>query len=134
MIRKVLGIILLCIFLIFAITNVNYVAIAQGSGSNTTTVDDIIDDADAFIDKGSDSTIDTDVLQDTTNFLYNLLLGIGMIVAVLVGIGLGIHYMVSSVYQKAEVKKTLFWYVIACAVLFVAFTIWRIVMLVFSKI
>lgn len=134
MIRKVLGIILLCIFLIFAITNVNYAAIAQGSGSNTTTVDDIIDDADAFIDKGSDSTIDTDVLQDTTNFLYNLLLGIGMIVAVLVGIGLGIHYMVSSVYQKAEVKKTLFWYVIACAVLFVAFTIWRIVMLVFSKI
>ena len=127
MIRKVLGIILLCIFLIFAITNVNYAAIAQGS-------DDIIDDADAFIDKGSDSTIDTDVLQDTTNFLYNLLLGIGMIVAVLVGIGLGIHYMVSSVYQKAEVKKTLFWYVIACAVLFVAFTIWRIVMLVFSKI
>lgn len=134
MIRKVLGIILLCIFLIFAITNVNYADIAQGSGSNTTTVDDIIDDADAFIDKGSDSTIDTDVLQDTTNFLYNLLLGIGMIVAVLVGIGLGIHYMVSSVDQKAEVKKTLFWYVIACAVLFVAFTIWRIVMLVFSKI
>lgn len=134
MIRKVLGIILLCIFLIFAITNVNYAAIAQGSGSNTTTVDDIIDDADAFIDKGSDSTIDTDVLQDTTNFLYNLLLGIGMIVAVLVGIGLGIHYMVSSVDQKAEVKKTLFWYVIACAVLFAAFTIWRIVMLVFSKI
>ena len=132
--RKVLVIILICIILIFAITNVNYAAIAQGSGSNTTTVDEIIDDADAFIDKGSDSTIDTTVLQNTTNFLYNLLLGIGMVVAVLVGIGLGIHYMISSVEQKAEVKKTLFWYVIGCAVLFAAFTIWRIVILVFSKI
>lgn len=57
-----------------------------------------------------------------------------MIVAVLVGLGLGIHYMISSVDQKAEVKKSLFWYAIACVILFVAFTIWKIAILVFSKI
>ena len=112
-----------------------WLTLGGGTGSSDpTSVDDIFEDANNFINSGSNSTINTDVLQDTTDFLYNLFLGVGMIVAVLVGIGLGIHYMVSSVYQKADVKKSLFWYAISCGVLFAAFTIWKIAILVFSNI
>ena len=49
-----------------------------------------------------------------------------MIIAVVVGIVLGIKYMIAGADEKAEVKETLLPYIIGCVVTFGAFGIWRI--------
>ncbi len=100
--------------------------------ATATSLDQIMEGADDFIDAGGgdkdvDKTIDTDSLKDTSDFLYNVLLGISMVVAVIVGMVLGIKYMTSTTEDKADIKETLPAYVISCVVVFGAFTIWKII-------
>ncbi len=89
----------------------------------------IITDAQNFVDSGNsvEETINTAALKDTSNFLYRLLLAIGVVVAAIVGIVLGIQFMVSSAEDKAKVKEAFIAYVISCVVLFGAYGIWSIV-------
>ena len=91
-------------------------------------IDNIMGSADDFIKQGElTSDIDEDQLHNTSNFLYNLFLGIGIITAVGVGIVLGIKYMVGSVDEKAELKQVLIGYLVSCIVIFGAFGIWKLV-------
>ena len=92
-------------------------------------LDGIMGGADNFIEKGKTgtNTIDQKQLQDTSDLIYNILLGISMVLAVIVGMILGIKYMMSSTEEKAEIKETLIPYVVACVITFGAFTIWKIV-------
>lgn len=110
---------------------------SKQSGNSDTTVDDVFSDADDFIKDGenqinSSGGINESKLRSTTDFLYNLLLAIGIVVAVIVGSILGIKYMMGSVEEKAEYKQTLLAYVISCAVVFGAFGIWKLVVNVLS--
>lgn len=94
--------------------------------------DDIFTKADEFLEIGGgqagiSEAIDEDTLGDTSDFLYNILLGIGMIIAVIVGMVLGIKYMMATSEDKAEIKQTLPAYIVACVVIFGAFVIWRLV-------
>ena len=50
-----------------------------------------------------------------------------MIIAVVVGMILGIKYMMATSEDKAEIKQTLPAYIVACVVVFGAFAIWRLV-------
>ena len=50
-----------------------------------------------------------------------------MVIAVIVGIILGIKYMMASSEDKAQIKETLIPYVVSCVIMFGAFTIWKIV-------
>lgn len=127
--RKIIAGILILIISIFMISNFNLVY--------ASTVDDVFGDADEFINQGERQQnaaggINEEILGDTTNFLYNLLLAIGIVVAVIVGSILGIKYMMGSVEEKAEYKQTLLAYVISCAVVFGAFGIWKLVVNVLS--
>lgn len=98
------------------------------------TVDDIMSDADKFISNGEASyNINETELGNTSDFLYNLLLGVGIIVAVGVGIALGIKYMVGSLEEKADLKQALLGYAISCLVIFGAFGIWRLAVNIFSS-
>lgn len=95
-------------------------------------IDDIFTGADDFLTKGGgqagvSTTIDDTALSDTSDFLYNVLLGVSMIVAVIVGMVLGIKYMTATSEDKADIKQTLPAYVISCVVVFGAFTIWKII-------
>lgn len=95
-------------------------------------IDDIFTGADDFLDIGGgqagvNSTIDDTVLGDTSDLLYNVLLGISMIIAVIVGMVLGIKYMLATSEEKADIKQTLPAYIVSCAVVFGAFTIWKLV-------
>ena len=95
-------------------------------------IDEIFSGADEFLEKGGGqagvtTTIDDEVLGDTSDFLYNVLLGIGMIIAVIVGMVLGIKYMLATSEEKAEIKQTLPAYILACVIVFGAFAIWRLV-------
>lgn len=99
---------------------------------SATSVDDIFTGADEFLEKGGgqgavDETIDDQVLGETSDFIYNLLLGISMIIAVIVGMVLGIKYMMATSEEKAEIKQTLPAYIVSCVVVFGAFTIWKLI-------
>ncbi len=97
-------------------------------------VDDIMGSAEDFIAQGeASSDIQEDELNSTSDFLYNLFLGIGIIAAVAVGIALGIKYMVGSLEEKADLKQALLGYVVSCVVIFGAFGIWKIAIEIFSS-
>lgn len=135
---------LLIVFLIFSL-------IIVGKSQAVNTVDDVMDGAAGFITEGEKDTIrvkDEDgtwkeepynttnesILKDASDFLYNLLLGIGIIVAVIVGVIIGIKFMMGSIEEKAEYKEMLLPYLISCAVVFGAFGIWKIVVNILIKI
>lgn len=91
------------------------------------TLDRTFTGADDFIKKGDTSTIDTTKLKSTSDFIYNALLAIGMIGAVIVGVILGIKYMSANSEDKASVKETLIPYIVSCFAIFGGFVIWKIV-------
>lgn len=58
--------------------------------------------------------------------LFNLILGIGAIIAIVVGIVIAVKIMTGGVDAKAEVKAMLTPYIVSVIVLVSAWTIWKI--------
>lgn len=116
-------IIIVLIFLTVVIGNFSYVY-----GGNYS-VGEIFTDAQDFVQSGNSvgEMIDRDALHKTSNFIYKILFSIGLVVAIAVGMYLGIHFMVASAEDKADVKKGLIAYCAGCLVLFGAFGIWKLV-------
>lgn len=133
--KKLIISIIILLICCSAMINISYAAYEEPI-KVATSVDDVFKDADDFIKQGEDLQSENDEnkkeLSSTLDFLYNLLLGIGIVVAVIVGTLLGIKYMIGSVEEKAEYKETLFAYLISCVVVFGAFGIWRIAILIIT--
>ncbi len=105
--------------------------------SNIFAVSDIFTTAKSWIKTGKSNagtTIDTSQLKDTSDIIYNVFLGIGTAVAVIVGAILGIQFMTAGVDKKVEVKQALVPYVISCIVLFGSFGIWKLVVTILKGI
>ena len=130
-----ISIILMFITFLFAFQSNAYCMLKEEMKlASSLSVDNIMKDADDFIKNGEATyNIDETELGDTSNFLYNLLLGIGIIAAVGVGIALGIKYMVGSLEEKADLKQALLGYAVSCLVIFGAFGIWRLAVNIFSS-
>lgn len=97
---------------------------------------DIISSADKFIEDGKGQTsvgLKDDVIQDMSSTIYNVIFILGIVIAVVWGLIIAIKFITGSVEEKAEVKKTLIPYVAGCAVLFGAFTIWKIVVTILQS-
>lgn len=110
------------ILLILIITNYNYAA--------DESVGDIISGADDFISKANTgNTIAQDATQKAIDLLYNAFFAVGLIATVIVGVILGIQFMTASADGKAEVKEKLIPYTVGCVVIFGAFGIWKLVMI-----
>lgn len=107
----------------------------QYTGKSSDTIDGYMNDGKDFISGGEkNSSINQGQLQKTSNILYNIFLGAGIIIAILVGMFLGIKYMMGSIEEKAELKETLIAYVVGCIVIFGAFGIWKLVAELFSEV
>ena len=117
---KVISIVLL--FSLFFVTNQVY----------ATKVDSMVSTGEDFISVGQkgEEKISEGILSDLSNTIYNVLLTIGIIIAFAVGGILGIKYMIGGIEGQVEVKTMLVPYVIGCAVLFGAFSIWKIIVLI----
>ncbi len=119
--NKVLYIFIISIIFIVAFSSINIIYAADNP-------DSVMSGADKFVQKGEEQlSVDIKPLQNTSNFIYNLLLAIGIVIAVIVGMVIGIKYMTGSVEEKAEVKTIFVGYAISCFVLFGAFGIWKFV-------
>ena len=93
-----------------------------------TTISNIIQGADGFITNGSSSDmIAGDKIKNLSDIIYNVLLILGTVIAVIVGSVLGIQFITGRVEQKAKVKDSLIPFVIGCVVIFGAFGIWKLV-------
>ncbi len=91
-------------------------------------------DADEFIENGSNDKLDLQDFQTQFGDIYNIVLQIGVGLAVIVGIVLGVKFILSSVEGKAEVKKMLITYVVSCVVIFGSFGIWKIVVTILQTV
>lgn len=92
--------------------------------------DEIIEEGKNFIDTGkvkADDKIKQDNLQKMSNTLYNILLVTGILIALIVGMILGIKFIMGGIEEKAEIKTMIIPYIVGCVVVFGAFTIWKIV-------
>lgn len=119
---------LLVIFLILSFS-MNY------SYTNASSLSNTISGADDFIKTGtSDEKIGKDNLKGLSDSIFNVLLIIGTIIAMIVGIVLGIQFITGSVEQKSKVKESLIPYFVGCGVIFGAFGIWKLVVTILSSI
>ncbi len=112
--------VLLCITIIFIPTTVK-----------ADFLSDVIDQADDFVNTGENSkklTIDETGMKSDSDDIYNILLTIGIITAVIVGTILGVQFIIASAEEKAKVKEALVPYLIGCIVVFGAFSIWKVVL------
>ena len=125
---KILNILLICAFLVLSTTNINYAA--PVSEDRNQTIDQVMGGAENFISgANTENTISQSSLKNTIDLIYNILLALGIIVAVVAGAILGVQFMVASADGKAELKERLVPYVVGCVVIFGAFGIWKIVMI-----
>lgn len=93
-------------------------------------VDEILKEAQSFLSGGSKAGFNEGNLKKGSDTLFNILLVIGISGTVIVGIYLGIKFMMSSAEDKAKVKESLVPYFAGCIVIYGAFTIWKIVMVI----
>ena len=91
---------------------------------------DIMNRAEGFVNNGENggNVINNDALREGSNTLYNVLLVIGIAVAFIWGIVLGIQFITGSLGEKADVKKNLSVYIIGCIIIFGAFGIWKLLL------
>lgn len=105
--------------------------IGESQANADHTLDEIIQEGMNFIQSGQKepSKIDGENLKIGSETLYNILLVLGIFLTVAVGIFLGAKFMLSSVEDKAKVKESLIPYIAGCVVIFGAFVIWKLAIL-----
>lgn len=99
-------------------------------------IDGFIGDADAFIEAGKtegENAIDQTGLKEISDVIYNTLLAVGLILAVAVGLFLGIKIMIGSIEEQAQYKELLIPYFIGCIVVFGGFGIWKLVVTILQR-
>lgn len=118
---------IIIVFLIL-IALINFINLKSFSAD---TLDSIVSDGDSFISASSESTdkLDTTEMKNISNTLYNILLSVGIIVAIAFATVLGIQYMTTAAENKAQIKESLIPFVVGCIVVFGAFAIWKAIIL-----
>ena len=145
--KSIKNVLIVLIFILtiscFFTCNYSNAELVSGSGTSTSkpsdTLDDIMTGANQFVSDGEGKVEDImkdendpDSLKNVSNFIYNVLLGIGIVFAVAIGSVLGVKFMISSVEEQAKIKELLVPYVAGCIVVFGAFGIWKIAVEVFK--
>lgn len=106
--------------------------------------DDIFSSGDSFLQKGKEQATSSDpksggsVLSDkeikeANSDIFNALLSVGIVLAVLVGGVLGVKFMIASAEDKAKIKEAMIPYVLGCIVIFGAFGIWKLAITILNN-
>ena len=103
--------------------------------SSSYAMGEVISGGKDFLSAGSAATtvIKQDQLKSTSNYIYNTLLAVAIVVAVIVAMVLGIQFMAASADEKAKVKEALIPFVVGCIVVFGSFTIWKVAVNIGNK-
>ena len=82
----------------------------------------------------ANKTMNTDELNSMSSQLYNILLAVATVIAVIVGAILGIRFMTAGIDEKVKVKESLFPYLISVIVVFGSLGIWKLVVTIMGAI
>lgn len=125
--RKSLIIIMIFIFISMIFCN---------TVSASHTASEVISEADSFISIGNangKNNIPEDKLKSMSDTIFNILLVLAVIIAVIYAAVLGIKFMMSGIEGKAEVQKSIVPFVVGCVIAFGAFAIWKIIVTVLNS-
>lgn len=104
---------------------------------NVFALDEIFSTGDDWMNTGKEHAgigINTSNLREGSSTLYNILLAIATVVAVIVGAILGIQYMTAGIEEKVQVKQSLFPYLISCIVVFGSLGIWKLIVTIMGQV
>lgn len=91
-------------------------------------LDDIINRGDNFVNQGDpNNVIVEDNVKDVSEGIFAIVLVIGIIVAIIATIIIGMQFVTASVAEKAQLKEKLIPLLIGAAIIFGAVGIWRLV-------
>ena len=91
-------------------------------------LDDIINRGDDFVNQGDpNNVIVEDNVKDVSEGIFAIVLVIGIIVAIIATIIIGMQFVTASVAEKAQLKEKLIPLLIGAAIIFGAVGIWRLV-------
>lgn len=93
---------------------------------------DIFSKGDKWTDKGK-IMVDEENLENTSTDIFSIVFYIGMALSLIVGMILGIQFMMESSEGKAKIKEALIPYCVGCAVIFGGFGIWKIAVTVLNN-
>ncbi len=79
---------------------------------------DIISDLGGDLDEYKDTGTESRSLKDKLGVVFSVVNAIGVILSVIILIILGIKYMLGSVEEKADYKKSMIPYIVGAAILF----------------
>lgn len=126
--KKIMSILIIFI-LIISITNNIF--------ATSTSLSDIMADGKAWTTDGAkdakNGTIDTDTINTASSNIFNALMVIAIVAAVVIGAILGIRIMTAGIDRKVEAKEALVPYLISCVVTFGALGIWKICVLILGS-
>ncbi len=98
-------------------------------------LDDLINKGKGFINNGDpNNAIKANNVKTTSDSVFGILLVIGVVVAIIGGVIIGMQFVTGSVEAKAQIKEKLIPYGIGCAIIFGAFGIWRVVVTILQNI
>lgn len=126
--KKVIKFLLLFLAVIFFLNN-TYVYADSLLGDSISSGKSFLQSASGTMSKDQEKS-----LKDTSNSIYNTLLMISFVVVAIVGIILGIKFMMAGVEEKADVKKSLIIFLIGTGVAYGAFAIWKVLITFLNKV
>lgn len=110
-------------------------SLGTSSASAEHTLGEITSEAKGFLQKGTVAIpFNEGNLKNASDTLFNILLGLATAAVVIIGVYLGVKFMMSTVEDKAKVKESLIPYIAGCVVVFGAFTIWKLALLLLENI
>lgn len=122
--KKILTIFLLMVIIFFGMHNI---VMAFGIG-------DIIKEGKDFASSGTGNTyIPEDRIHELSNSILSILIPVGIAAAVIVSGILGIKYIIGSADEKADVKGLMIPFIVGCVIMFGAFTIWKIALVIMES-
>lgn len=122
--KKIVSVLLLILLIITACNSV------YADTTDRHTAGEIISEGKDFISIGksdAENRIGSENLKKMSDTLYNILLVVGIVTAIIVGLIMGMKFILGGIEEKAEIKAMLIPYIVGCVVVFGAFAIWKVV-------
>lgn len=133
--KYLLGIMIIIIWIL--ITSCTHVSIGvrniKVATSQKHTAGEFVSEAEGFVGKGkaeAPDKISGEDLKNMSDTIYNILLVVGILVAVVIGVLMGIKFLIGGIEEQADIKNSLIPYIIGCVIVFGAFAIWKTVVLI----
>lgn len=129
--KKLIVSILLIIVVILVFQNI----------SMATGMDSVFSQGDSFLSNGENPldsegnpivSANMENVGSLSSLMYKILFALFLPMAIIVGVVLGIKYMIASVDEKAAVKQSLIAYFVAVVIMFGGFGIWSLVVNILS--